>query len=667
MNFKRTVLLDSLILVCLTVVLIKPLFRLTYLNNWPSIESTFIAEGRLISEHLPHPGWQPLWYCGTRTDYIYPPAINYGTALISKLGHVPPARGYHLYIAFFYVLGIVSVYWLVRIGSESRWAAWLAALGAGLLSPSFLVLGQMRRDSGFWTPQRLHALMGYGEGPHISSLCVLPAALAAAFLALRKSRPVTLAAAGVLCALAVANNFYGATALAILYPIMVWSVWNGERNTGVLMRAAAIPAIAYGLSAVWFTPSYVRITLTDLNWVSTPGNLLSKVILVIVVALFCYLTRKVAGGRPDREWSIFVTGAAGFLILYVLGFYAFGFRVAGEPGRLIPELDLVVILACVEALRHFWHHPGRQSKALRVVLVLLAILAFSPSIRYLRHAWSPFPKAEPLENVYEYRTAQWVHEHLPGERVLPAGSVRFWFDAWNDNAQPDGGSDQGMLNQGIPAAMFQILHGERGDLAVLWLQALGTDAAIVGDKNSLDAYRDYGRPEKFRDVTQPIHDDGHGTVVYQVPRVHPGLARLVDSAQIRALQPIHGGDDADGLTKYVAAVEDAAKPEAISVWRGFDEVDIQATATPGQSILLQETWDPAWHAYDNGRELAVRAEPVMDFMLIDVPEGAHNIQMRFETPLENRFGQVLFVITVLALGIFIYSRISRPTSASARG
>ena len=96
MSFKRTILLDSLILVCLTVVLIKPLFRLKYLDNWPSIESTFIAEGRLLSEHLPHPGWQPLWYCGTRTDYIYPPALLYGPALISKLDHVTVAQRFAL-------------------------------------------------------------------------------------------------------------------------------------------------------------------------------------------------------------------------------------------------------------------------------------------------------------------------------------------------------------------------------------------------------------------------------------------------------------------------------------------------------------------------------------------------------------------------------------------
>src|SRR5580658_6074841 len=114
---KRTWLTDSLLIAILTTILIWPLFRLKYMDNWPSIESTFISDARMLGEHLPHPGWQPLWYCGTRIDYIYPPALRYGTTLISKVGHMVPARAYHLYTAFFYVLGIVAVYCLVRAGS----------------------------------------------------------------------------------------------------------------------------------------------------------------------------------------------------------------------------------------------------------------------------------------------------------------------------------------------------------------------------------------------------------------------------------------------------------------------------------------------------------------------------------------------------------------------
>src|SRR5882672_6290912 len=131
---------DTLLLVVLSTALVGPVFKVKYLANWSSIESTFISDARILAGHMPHPGWQPLWYCGTRFDYIYPPALRYGTALIAKFGNLSPARAYHLYTAFFYVFGIAAVYWLVRIGSESWRAALLASAATALVSPSFLLL-----------------------------------------------------------------------------------------------------------------------------------------------------------------------------------------------------------------------------------------------------------------------------------------------------------------------------------------------------------------------------------------------------------------------------------------------------------------------------------------------------------------------------------------------
>jgi hypothetical protein len=653
MSYTRTILLDSLIVLCLASFLIKPLFRLKYLDNWPSIESTFIAEGRLVSEHLPHSGWQPLWYCGTRTDYLYPPALVYGTALLSRFGHVLPARAYHLYIAVFYVFGIVAVYWMVRIGSHSsgsasRGAAWLAAAATALLSPSFLFLKDARHDSGYWVPHRLHTLMGWGEGPHISALCVLPAALGAAFLALRTRRPLALAAAGALSALVVANNFYGATALAILFPIMVWSVWIGERRADVWIRAVGIVALAYGLSAFWLTPSYLRITLLNLKMVSLPGNLPSLSPMLIAVALYGVFSWQLGNGRPERAWRIFVAGGATVFSVCVLGYFYFGFTTTADPRRFVPELDFVLILAFVEVVRHLWNQPR-----LRIAGTVLVVIAFLPAARYLRHAWWPFPKSPPVENVFEYKTAKWVHDHLPGERVLPSGAVRFWFDAWYDNPQTDGGSVQGLLNQTIPVATWQIRQGDRLEPAVLWLQALGTGAIIVPGKTSLDPYHDYPKPEKFASL--PIlFDDGHGTVIYAVPRLHPGIARIVDRAAMTGLAKIQGGADVAGLTNYVALVENSAQNAATLTWPGLDEAEIDAETERGQSVLVQETWDPAWHAFENGKELPLRMEDKMGFMLIDAPEGKHKIRIRFETPLENRAGQVLFVLTgIVVAGLVI--------------
>ena len=301
-----------------------PLFRIEYLNVWSSIESTFIADARLLRENLPHPGWQPLWYCGTRFDYIYPPALRYGTALISKIGGVSPARAYHIYTGVLYVFGIAAVYWLARVGSGSRARALLAALAALLISPSLLLASDPRQADPLWIPMRLEVLTHYGEGPHISALCVLPAALAATFLALTTPRLIAIGAASVLCALTVANNFYGATALAILFPIAVWSVWVCRRDRRVWLRAAGIFALAYALSAFWLTPSYLRITLANLKLVAQPGTVWSRIIGALAAALFCAISFRLGNGRPERMWKIFVAGAAALLGVYVLGFYYFG-------------------------------------------------------------------------------------------------------------------------------------------------------------------------------------------------------------------------------------------------------------------------------------------------------------------------------------------------------
>jgi hypothetical protein len=645
---RRGLVVDSLLQVLIVSGLIGPLFWLKYLDNWPSIESTFISDARMLGEHLPHPAWQPLWYAGTRTDYIYPPALRYGTVLISKIGHVIPARAYHLYIAIFYVFGIVAVYWLVRTGCGARAPALLASFATALLSPCFLLMRNLRADSGFRVPQRLHVLMTYGEGPHISALSVLPAALAACLVALRGRSNRALALASGLCAIVVANNFYGATALAILYPILVWSVWVTDANQknatrAILLRAFAIPLLAWGMSAFWLTPSYFRITMLDLKWVSQPANTLGRVIYVGALLLFGLISWWFARRRPDYLWPTFVAGAVVTMSVYVLGSHFFGLAVSGDATRLAPELDLALILGATEVVRRLWQRSG-----LRPLLLVAIVVAFSPSVRYIRHAWSPFPKASPLETVYQYKTAAWVHRNLPGARILPAGTVRFWFDAWSDNQQLDGGSAQGLANQIIPVATWQVLHGDRTDLSLLWLQALGTDAIVVPGKQSLEPYRDYQHQEKFRGILQPVFDDGQGTLIYPIPRVHPGIVRTVSAKAIDALMPITGGDDLAGLTKYVTAIETPGQSGDLQ-WSGFDEARVHATTGVGESILVQETWDSAWHAFENGKAVPVRLEKIMGFMLLDVPPGRHDLQLRFETPLENRVGRFIFAATALIL------------------
>src|SRR3569833_2467987 len=159
---RLAILLDLLLIFLSAAIILKPLFTAKYLRYWESIESTFISDGRFLAEHWPHPLWQPLWYCGTRFDFIYPPVLRYGTALLTNF-FIPP-QAYHLFTAFFFCVGIAGVYFLVRIMEGTRGQAWLSAIACLLLSPSFLFLKDVRLDSPQLMPWRLGVLIRYGEG-----------------------------------------------------------------------------------------------------------------------------------------------------------------------------------------------------------------------------------------------------------------------------------------------------------------------------------------------------------------------------------------------------------------------------------------------------------------------------------------------------------------------
>src|SRR5688572_1465210 len=212
-----SIVLDCFLVFVFASVLVWPLYKAKYLDLWASIESTFIADARFLADHWLHPNWQPNWYCGTRTDYVYPPALRYGTAaLVKYYPRMLPVRAYHIYIAFFYCFGIAGVYLLVRGASKCRGSGLLAAAAVALISPSYLFIHSIRDDAPWWMPYRLNVLVRYGEGPHMTALAWIGVALFFSFRALPQWRPVSFVAASFCMAMAVSNNFYGATALAML-------------------------------------------------------------------------------------------------------------------------------------------------------------------------------------------------------------------------------------------------------------------------------------------------------------------------------------------------------------------------------------------------------------------------------------------------------------------
>jgi hypothetical protein len=644
-SFSRQILLDFFLVFLYAAILIRPYFKAKYEDKWGSIESTFISDARFLAEHWPHPQWQPLWYAGTRFDYIYPPALRYGTAAIIKLTGFWPVKAYHFYVSLFYALGIAGVYLLLRVGTNSRACAWLGAVATSLMSPIFLFMPRFRGDAWMLQPQRLGVLVKYGEGPHMTALAIIPIALAFTWLALDRRRPWAVALAALSCAAVAATNFYGATALAVFYPVLVWAFWITRQEKRIVAPAVAIPLLAYGVTAFWLVPSYFKVTSENMKYVSEHGTTWSIWVAVGVAIVFAISSDRLARAKPHHTWSVFVAGSVLFFSVNVLGNFYFNFRVAGEPIRLLPELDMIYIMGILLLLRWMWDRPGI---ALRGVAIALVLAAFWTATGYIRHAWHVFPQTPDYQNRVEYRVTDWIWKNMPDARTYPTGSVRFWYDTWHDLAELGGGSDQGLLNPQAEPAQWEINLGRKAEPTILWLQAFGSDAVFVSDQRSQEMFKDIEAPQKLAGKAPVLFDDQQGNILYQIPRRFPARVRVVDTARLNAVKPPRGNEDVENVGAYVDVIEKGPDAPATLTREGTDALLVRARLGPGQSILVQESYDPAWQAWSGGQPLPIRKD-AMSFMVVDAPPGDREIRMEFVTPLENRIGRLVTMVTMLLL------------------
>jgi len=627
------VILDSVLLCFLTAVLVWPLFRVQYLDNWRSIEGSFIADARYIRDHFPHPKWHSLWYCGTRFDYIYPPLTRFGPAILSKLSGATPAQSYHVYIAAFYSLGVAGLYFLVYAWTNVRWAAWLAAI-------TLAILPGWPRDSVYPMPLRLNLIVKWGEGPHISALAILPFAIGFLYFALRGGSRAALAACVISCAIAVSNNLYGAVTLLVLFPVAVWAIWLGSRDRRVWFRSAIIAVLTYGLCAWWLTPSFLATTARNLMLVALPASPWSKPVLLGAAVIFVIGSWWFAGSRSNPEWPIFLSGSLLFFAMEVLGDRWFDFRFVGDPHRFRPELDLLLILVAVEAVRRF-------SRTRRIYAIATTAIVAVFSTPYILNAWNVYPIDSNFQSRVEYRLAEWVNQNLPGSRIFATGSVRYWYTVWRDTQEVPGGSDQGMQGLMPALAFWQLTMGDDVERDIAWMIGMGSDAIITHEAHSQEIYHDIKNPRRFMAKLTPIYDQD-GDIIYRIPRRFRGLAHVVTESRMQSLQPIPWhNENRNQLRDYAAAVEESPTP--VDYHRtNPTEMQLRARTQTGESVLVQESWDPGWRAYDRGHELEIRKD-ILNFMRIQTPAGDHDIRLVYGWPLESRIGQVLTLLSLLVL------------------
>lgn len=647
---RKTWILDLLLVLAVSALLIWPLFKDKYVDNWGSIESTFIADARILKDHWPRPLWQPFWYVGTRFDYIYPPALRYGTAALAKYYPMDPARAYHLYIAIFYIFGIAGIYFLARIGFRHRIAALAAAFGAAVVSPSYLFIPEVAADGFRFGPARLNALVRFGEGPHMTALAWIPWCLAFTWLALSRRSYSASIAAGIAATLVVSNNFYGATALALFFPVLLWAFWVTGRDWRLLRFALPIPFIAYGLSAFWLTPSYLAITLRNMQYVSTKGNLWSSTVGLLTLLAFLSWSDRRFRSRPDLRWTLFVLGASIFFFLNTIGNRWFNFRILGEPARLVPELDLLLnfllILAGLALFRR-----GRLARGL-VLAGALAVIGLHSN--YLLHHRAIFPLPTDYKPSLYFQLPDWIHRNYPEARSYVTGAVRFWFNTWHDLHQLGGSSEQGLENQIVMPSQWEIVLGEDHRSATAWMQLLGVDLVAVHGPKSVEWYKDFQYPKKFDGHLKVVYDDGADNRIFEIPRRWRSLGRVVDTRLLDSTPKPAEQSDSAGFERLVQVFENGPDSPVETHWSGTDTLTVKARPRPGQSLIIQVTHDPSWRASSNLGPLPVQLYEPLGFIRIEGREGLETIQLRFTKPFEKTAGEILFLLTALGIGFTLW-------------
>jgi hypothetical protein len=189
---------------------------------------------------------------------------------------------------------------------------------------------------------------------------------------------------------------------------------------------------------------------------------------------------------------------------------------------------------------------------------------------------------------------------------------------------------------------------------IAWLQAFGADAVVVHGKQSMEEYKDFTNPEMFAGVLEPLYDSGRGDVIYRVPRRYPGLARVVDTATLDALPPMRLEGDNQMIPSYAALLEKGPAVEPRFEWIDNDHMRVRAPLGPGQSFVVQETWDPAWRARTASGQPVPLRQTILQYMRLDPPPGDQDIILEFGVPLENQVGRGLTLLSVAGLAAWAW-------------
>jgi hypothetical protein len=604
------VLIPSLVLFGLNALICAPLYRVEYLDQMSSVEGVFIALARYMRDHAGDLYWCPLWFGGMPFQNTYPPLLHALVALVSATVRISPALAYHAVTAFFYCLGPVTLFWLLKKLTGRTAPSFAAGLLYSLFSPSAALLPEIRADiGGLLHARRLQCVVHYGEGPHVASLALIPLAILTLELAFTSRRPIHFFLAVLACMAVVLTNWPGAVALT-----MVLIAWICSKQRFDILRAAGLVSlvaiVGYAIASPWCPPSTVRVVFGNAQRAGGAYGIgLRQFMWMLMLAIACCALRFVllrwrASGLI--RFSALLTLISGAVIVAA----SHGKYLLPQPQRFHLLFELAVTILAVFALwpalsrlPRFWSRIG-----IGVACLLAGVQVWNYSL-YGRQLMRPID----IRQTIEYRVADWLNRNGPYTRVFAPGSMSVWLNAFTDTPQLAGCCDQSSPNFESLVAGYTVYTdqnaGNRGAYySLIWLKAFGVQAIAMDGAASTEAYHPFAHPKKFDGMLHRLWGQGDNEIL-EVPERTAGLAHVIPETALARRTPVHGLDVAP-LLPYIAALDDPALPPAATDWRNQHDATIQARLNKGQLVSVQLTYSKGWHATINGQPREVMGDAI---------------------------------------------------------
>ncbi|HLY19908.1 MAG TPA: hypothetical protein VKR61_21925, partial [Bryobacteraceae bacterium] len=559
-------------------------FRVEYAAHFNSVEGFFIAMARYISTHWSGFSWWPMWHCGMPYQDTYVPLLHLVVAAVATVAKVSAAQAYHDVTGVSYSLGAVTVFLMAQRLGASRGAAFLAALAYSIVSPSVLLMPDVARDVGWFHGRRLQVLTVYGEGPHITSLAILPLDVLALQSALEKRTARSLVLAGLAIAAMFLTNVPGTMALGLA--VFCWIVVQpAESWWRAVLIAVGASALAYAIACYGVPPSSLRTVLSNVgamhigfrSALDAAPFLLALVLMA--AAIFGFLLRYSQLPLFARFGLLYFGVLAGM----VLTAQPRKFELLPQASRLHVEME---IAACLLLGGLAWRLYKRSPRWAKPVLALLLLAAVIVQVRNYHAKVRADVQPVDLSARSEYTTARWLEANMSGRRVYAAGSDAFWLNAFTDTPQVLGCCEQGMsmpIQRIVPYMVSPNVNDEFTRLGVAYLEAMGAQALVTSGETSTDEYKDIKAPERYAAILPVLHQD-RGDVIYGVPQRSASLAHLLlpgEEAPVRSSREVTPAE----IQRYANAIEES-RPPADFQWTGPGAARIRAVLRPGEMLSV---------------------------------------------------------------------------------